>query len=216
MTAFGDAAEWAKKFKSFDVLFLECVAAVWPECCSRLQNQPLEDQITTNLVYLLAKNQLVRQRFHWIEYQYEPFGETSGERAYSRGKVDIAVFLDRERGRYIAYECKRLNVESGGSIRSLAAQYVMEGMNRFVTEQYAENLPVGCMLGYVMNGKVLAARSRIYAAIKSRENLIGLIKGPVKEKPLGEAKRFSSLHIRTGSGAEIEIRHALLPFLNVV
>ncbi len=150
--------------------------------------------------------------FHWIEYQYEPFGRMPGGEAYSKGKVDIAVFLDRERERYLAYECKRLNVRSNGGTKSLAAQYVTEGMNRFVTEQYAENLPVGCMLGYVMNGEVSVAQSKIYAAIKDKRTLIELTKGPVEEKSLGDAKRFSSHHIRTGSGTEIEIRHALLPF----
>ncbi len=212
MTAFGNPAEWAKKFRSFDVQFLECVTAVWPECLSRFQNQPLEDEITTNLVDLLGKNPLARRMFHWIEYQYEPFGRESGGKVYSKGKIDIAVFLDRERERYLAYECKRLNVKSNGGTKSLSAQYVMEGMNRFVTEQYAENLPVGCMLGYVMNGKVSVAQSKVYVAIGDNRNRIGLAMDPVEEEPLGGVKRFSSRHIRTGSGTEIEIRHALLPF----
>ena len=186
--------------------------AVWPECLSRLQNQPLEDEITTNLVDLLEKNLLARRMFHWIEYQYEPFGRMSKGKAYSKGQIDIAVFLDRERERYLAYECKRLNVKSNGGTKSFAALYVTEGVNRFVTEQYAENLPVGCMLGYVMNGKVSVAQLKVCAAIKDKRNLIDLTKERVEEKPLGDAKRFSSHHIRTGSGTEIEIRHALLPF----
>lgn len=212
MTAFGDPAGWAEKFRSLDVQFLECVTVVWPECLSRLQNQPLEDEITINLVDLLETNLRARRIFYWIEYQYEPFGRTSGGEAYSKGRIDIAVFLDRERERYLAYECKRLNVKSDGGTKSLAAQYVTEGVSRFVTEQYAENLPVGCMLGYVMNGEVSVAQSRIYAAIKDKRNRIGLAGEPVEEKPLGDVKRFSSRHIRTGSGTEIEVRHALVPF----
>lgn len=212
MTAFGDPVLWAEKFRSFDTQFLECVTVVWPECLSRLQNQPLEDEITINLVDLLEKNPLTRRMFHWVEYQYEPFGRTSGEKAYSKGRIDIAVFLDRERERYLAYECKRLNVKSDGSTKSLAAQYVKEGVNRFVTEQYAENLPVGCMLGYVMNGEVSIALSKIHAAMRDNRNLIGLAGELAEEKPLGDAKRFSSRHIRTGSGTEIEVRHALVPF----
>ena len=212
MTAFGNPAEWAEKFRSFDVQFLKCVTVVWPECLSRLQNQPLEDEITTNLVDLLETNPQARQMFYWVEYQYEPFGRMSRGKSYSKGQIDIAVFLDRERERYLAYECKRLNVKSNGGTKSLATRYVTEGVNRFVTEQYAENLPVGCMLGYVMNGKVSVAQLKIYTAIKDKRNLIGLTKGPVEKKPLGNAKRFSSHHIRTGSGTEIEIRHALLPF----
>lgn len=212
MTVFGDPAGWAERFRSFDVRFLECVDAIWPECCSVLPDQPREDAITFNLVEMLWKDSRVRALFHWIEYHYEPSGRMPGGRAYPKGQIDIALFLDRERGRYLAYECKRLNVKGADGTRSFAVPYVMEGMLRFVREQYAENLPVGCMLGYVLDGKVSLAQRKIYGAIKENRNPIALTKGPVEKKPLGVAKRFSSYHIRTGSGTEIEIRHALLPF----
>ena len=212
MTAFGDPAGWAERFRSFDVRFLECVDAIWPECRSVLPDQPHEDAITFNLVEMLWKDSRIRALFHWIEYHYEPSGRMPGGRAYPKGQIDMVLFLDRERGRYLAYECKRLNVKGADGTRSLAVPYVMEGMLRFVREQYAENLPVGCMLGYVLDGKVSPAQKKIYEAINSRKSDIGITGEPVREKPIGRMKRFSSCHVRAGSGKEIEIRHALLPF----
>ena len=212
MTAFGDPAKWVNSFRSFDDRFLECVTEVWPKCRSVLPDQPHEDDITRSLVNLLSKQVRARQLFHWIGYHHEPFKQTLEGKIESTGEIDIALFLDQERERYLAYECKRLNVKRNGGTRSLAVPYVMEGMLRFVREQYAENLPVGCMLGYVLDGKASAARLKIHEAIGKKKNCIGLIGKLVRKKPLGNVKRFSSRHIRTGSETEIEIRHALLPF----
>ena len=161
---------------------------------------------------ILSKDPQARRLFHWLEFQYEPFGYTSKGTAYSKGKIDMAVLLDQERERYLAYECKRLNVVRNGRKESLATPYVTEGLIRFVTEQYAENLPIGCMLGYVMDGDVTRAKSKVQAAIKSNKCNIGLTAGPVKNQKIGGVKRFLSRHLRSGSGNEIEIRHALLPF----
>ena len=43
---------------------------------------------------------------------------------------------------------------------------------RFVTEQYGEDLPVGCMLGYVLDGKVPEAMLNVCAAVKGNKTLI--------------------------------------------
>src|SRR3546814_19585245 len=81
--------------------------------------------------------------------------------AYSKGKVDMCVVLDPGREHYLAYECKRLNVQHNGSRHSRATRYVTEGVTRFVTEQYAADLPTGCMLGYVLDGDPDRQRTRL-------------------------------------------------------
>jgi hypothetical protein len=124
----------------------------------------------------------------------------------------MAVLLDQERERYLAYECKRLNVVSNGKKSSLATPYVADGLSRFISEQYAEKLPVGCMLGYVLDGDLSGAQSKIYAAINTKKSHIGLKASPVQDQPVGAARRFFSHHLRPANGHEIEIRHALLPF----
>jgi hypothetical protein len=129
---------------------------------------------------------------------------------FSKGKIDIAFFLDQDREHYIAYECKRLNVPYGGTRNSLATVYVTQGMMRFMIEQYAEALPIGCMLGYVIDGDISFAVAQLDKAIKAHQPL-RLTAGPIKAAPVRGIERFLTTHVRA-TGAVIELRHALLPF----
>ena len=208
----GDPKDWTARFRRLDVRFLECVVALWPRCLAALPVDRHEDTITINLVAIISKDVKARRLFHHLAYQHEPFGYTADGWAYSKGKIDMALLLDRERERYLAYECKRLNVVLNGKRRSLATNYVREGIARFITEQYAADLPVGCMLAYVMDGNVHTARDKVRAAIASHSRDIGLVWGPIDDQPLGAMERLTSGHCRMSSGASIEIGHALLPF----
>lgn len=203
----GDVQGWVDNFVSFDDRFLERIAAAWPACMAVLPEQPGEDDITINLVDRLAKDVVVRRLCHWVEYQFEPFGLAADGSKYSKGIIDIAVLFDWERERYLAYECKRLNVISSGSRSSLATVYVTQGMMRFLTEQYAEHLPVGCMLGYVLDGDVPFAQARIAGAIGSHVPL-ALTDGPTPLAAIETIERFRTRHTRP-AGSEIELRHAL-------
>lgn len=208
----GDPTHWIAQFRSLDVRFLECVLSVWPRCVAVLPEKPYEDTITINLVDILSRDVKARRLFHHLAYQHEPFGYTDDGWAYSKGKIDMALLLDQERERYLAYECKRLNVVRNGKTSSLATPYVLEGMLRFITEQYAADLPVGCMLGYVLDGNVNNARTKVRAAIGSNSAKIGLVGKPTESQPIGPIRRLSSLHQRLSNPPDIEIRHALLPF----
>lgn len=204
----GDRQEWVDSFVSFDNRFLERIAAAWPGCMAILPEQPGEDDITINLVDHLAKDVVVRRMCHWVEYQFEPFGLAADGSKYSKGIIDVAVLFDWERERYLAYECKRLNVINGGSRSSLATVYVTQGMMRFLTEQYAEHLPVGCMLGYVLDGDVPFAKVRLGDAIGSHVPL-AVTDGPTPLAAIEMIERFRTRHSRP-TGSEIELRHALL------
>lgn len=203
----GDVQGWVDNFVSFDDRFLERIAAAWPACMAVLPDQPGEDDITINLVDRLAKDVVVRRLCHWVEYQFEPFGLAADGSKFSKGIIDIAVLFDWDRQRYLAYECKRLNVINGGSRSSLATVYVTQGMMRFLTEQYAEQLPVGCMLGYVLDGDVPFAGSRIANAIGGHVQL-ALAEGPTPLAAIEAIERFRTRHTRP-TGSQIELRHAL-------
>lgn len=210
----GDIQDWKRHFVSLDRRVLERIAVVWPRCIAVLPMQPVEDQITINLVALLAKDPVVRRICHWVDYQSEPMGTDARGAKFSKGKIDLAVFLDWERERYLAYECKRLNVVSKNGRSSLATEYVQKGMMRFITEQYAEALPVGCMLGYVMDGHVPFAIGQVSAAIKTHGPL-SLINGPTTTSATQMIERFLTNHSKI-SGGTIELRHALLPFYAMI
>ncbi len=207
----GDASAWTARFRTLDERFLERIVALWPVCREVLPDVPGEDTITAKLVDIVWKDSQARRLFHYLEFHYKPFGHTPEDLPFSKGEIDMAVLLDKDRDRYLAYECKRLNVSRQDGLRSLATEYVQCGVRRFVTEKYAADLPVGCMLGYVLDGNTSTARTKVLAALEAPENNAALVGKPRPQQPIGSVQRFSSDHARHPSGQQIELRHALLP-----
>jgi len=208
----GDPSHWADHFVSIDDRLLARIYALWPKCLDALPSNPEEDVITFNLRSLLVKDSEARQIFYHLEYQFEPEGFTPEGLAFSKGQIDLAVLLDQGCTHYLAYECKRLNVHYNGTRQSLATPYVNDGLKRFITQQYAEGLPVGCMLGYVLDGDVEFALSRIKAAINANKADIGIVGSPSPGTAVGAIERISTDHVRPSSGNAIHVRHSLLPF----
>lgn len=209
----GDAHAWKTRFVALDERILNRILQVWPSCMSLLPGQPEEDTITINLVALLSKDAVVRRICYFVIYQHEPFGTLPNGTKFSKGRIDVAVLLDQERERYIAYECKRLNVVHGGTRSSLATTYVKDGMMRFLTEQYSEGLPFGCMLGYVMDGDLSFALTKVNTAIDAHKTSLGSVGGGPAIPIVPGIERFSTLHQRANAST-IELRHVLLPFIN--
>lgn len=209
--ALGDSQAWASQFVSVDERLLERIAFVWPACVAVLPSQPKEDIITFNLVDLLWRDPVARS-IGYVECHFEPFGTCPNGAKFRKGIIDMAVVLDWDREHYLAYECKRLNVVHSGKRSSLATDYVTDGMMRFITEQYAEGLPIGCMLGYVMDGDIPFAMNQLENAITSQHALC-LISGPTSIAPTQSIERFITTHTRATT-TTIEIRHALLPYTN--
>lgn len=85
------------------------------------------------------------------------------------GRIDLLVSCGLGHEVYFAIEAKRLRVCSsdGRMLFSGNSEYVMKGMIRFVTGQYAPNMDAGAMLGYVFDGKVEKARSNIGRSIRN-------------------------------------------------
>lgn len=208
----GDASEWAGKFTSVDDRLLNRIVAVWPKCVALLPKNPSEDSITINLVELLLKDDEVRAMVHWIEFQFEVRGWTAEGLVFSKGITDMGVLLEQSHERYLAYECKRLNVLFGTKIHSLATPYVDDGLMRFVTQQYSEDLPTGGMLGYVLDGNCAKAQASVWKSISTLKAKVAALSDPVALAAIHSTARFVTRHTRQSSGKEIEVRHALLPF----
>jgi hypothetical protein len=207
----GDPHTWAIRFRSVDQRLIERIVEIWQKCLDVLSEQPDEDMITRNLIYLLCQDSEVR-RIGYLEYQYVPFSMISGGGVSEKGFVDIAVVLDQERDCYIAYECKRLNVKNKRKRESLATPYVKKGMMRYVTEQYSEGLPFACMLGYVIDGDIPFARKAVWKAINTGKLGLRLLDGPTSTDKVATFERFITIHERQGGTSKIEMSHALLPF----
>jgi len=112
----------------------------------------------------------------------------------------------------VAFECKRLNVTSKNGILSLTGLYVKKGMMRYVCAQYARELPLGAMIGYVLDGNTGAAEARLVSAITARALALRSSTRPVILNPIGFVRRLATSHHRLGETRAFEVRHALLPY----
>ena len=208
----GEQLGWKAEYRRRDDLFLRFVMDVWWQVMARLPADALEDAITKTLVSQLDADTWIRALFY-CDYQFVPMDRTQDGSLGQDRFIDIAMIMDNDRSRYLAYECKRLNVRREGARRSQAGSYVADGMMRFVTGQYAAGLPVACMIGYVMDGDLSFAYARIKATIERNQSTLHLQNGPANEPPLDAMTRFVTTHQRNGD--DIELRHALLPFVRM-
>jgi hypothetical protein len=94
-----------------------------------------------------------------------PEDDDAGE---ERGRIDLRFLHGYRADAYFAFECKRLNVPKGRGRRTLAPQYVSEGMMRFVIGQYAGTVTQGGMIGFVMDGEARDAVKLVGSAVKRR------------------------------------------------
>ncbi len=206
----GSSLAWLKQLKDIDEYFIGCVIDVWPKVISRLDGNTKEDRITDRLVAFLRKNKAT-WKFGYPDLQYKLLEEDIVGDISTKGIIDIAYVLEHDC--YIAYECKRLNVISKkGSRSSLAGTYADDGLMRYVTAQYAENLPFGCMIGYVMDGDIAFAIQRLESAVNKRKKKLKRTTEKLNIKS-GQYAAFETMHNRAGNKLSIAVRHRLFSML---
>jgi hypothetical protein len=125
-----------------------------------------------DLIIRLRRDEALRSRLI-INSQLELLPESAEEEPEPLGYLDIAIqFSVRDEQLCLAIECKRLNVPRfSGPAETLAGRYVEEGMMRFVSRHYSPDLPLGGMIGYVMDGDVAAAHAAIHREIERAAGL---------------------------------------------
>lgn len=205
----GGSSLWLDGIKDVDRELTECIERVWPSVISHCSQTEREDTITERLVDLLRKDKnLCRLGFLNIHFKLrkeDKLGDFT-----TKGILDMALFLDQNYDRYIAYECKRLNTinSKGKRTGSLAGPYVEEGVCRYVTAKYSKKLPYGCMIGYVMDGDINFALKQLETAINKRKSLIKLNSSHLSIAAKG-LTAFETSHLRTDDNSSITIRHRL-------
>lgn len=205
----GGSTLWLDGLKDIDRELTECIERVWPSVISRCSQTEREDIITERLVDLLRKDKTLC-KLGFLNIHFRLREEDSLGDFTTKGILDMALFLDQNYDRYIAYECKRLNrINSEGKrTGSQAGPYVEEGMYRYVTAKYSKKLPYGCMIGYVMDGDIRFALKQLESAINQREKLIGLNSGRLSIASK-ELNAFETSHLRKDDKSSITIRHRL-------
>ena len=165
----GDPQLWLDTFPEDQIpQIIQLVLNVW-RTLPRIDRSELEVPLTRRFRSALIQDKNMRREVAvsiWRESV-----EDDVDLAEEVGRIDLR-FTSAYRVRedvYFAFECKLLNVITPqGKFQSLAGPYVSKGMLRFVTGQYAATLNNGAMLGYVMDGKVAAARRAVEQAIQKQ------------------------------------------------
>jgi hypothetical protein len=205
----GNTAFWLDRLKSAEDIIVERISYIWPECLLNISKEDSENKINNTLASFLRKDKTARS-IGLIIPQY-PVLEMEPREEHIKGFIDIAVVLDSNEHTYIAFEGKRLNVHNPDR-HSLAGKYVEDGICRYVYEKYAEHLPFGAMLGYVVDGDWEFAFNQICNAVKERIEIVRQVSNQelLLLPSVCRFTRFSTYHLRA-CGTSIEVRHSLLP-----
>lgn len=205
----GNSTNWLAEFKGFDARFIERLCYILPETIQTLGPNPEEDDITHNLRMRFHLDPTLRRMFHSWETQFEPPGLANTQRHVRNGIIDLVLFWSQDPTRYLAYEAKRLSVTMPSGFQALSGKYVSDGLARYVTEKYAEGLPFGGMLGYVLDGDLSTASTRIGKALATKSALLALQAGPEALPVVAAALRFQTRHLRQ-NGRQIDVVHSLV------
>ena len=162
----GDTSCWDDFFQQNLVpAVLDYITTTW-EQMPKLGLSDLEDAISDKLYSALVKAKH-RNDFPFL-IRREDF-EFDTDLAKETGRKDIVFFPSlKEEEIYLCLEAKRLNAIISGVRRSLADEYVKEGMQRFVDGKYARFVRHGAMLAYVLDGNTDRAIQNVENNIRNR------------------------------------------------
>jgi hypothetical protein len=162
----GDPSYWDDFFQQNLIpSVLSHVIATW-EQMPKPGLSDLEDAISLKLYSALIKAKDRNAHAFLIRYQDV---EVDTDLAKETGRKDIVFFPSlQEQEIYLCLEAKRLNAVISGVRRSLADEYVKEGMQRFVDGKYARFVRHGAMLAYVLDGNTDRAMQNVENNIRNR------------------------------------------------
>ena len=145
----GDTSYWDDFFpQSLVPVVLTHVLATWGQF-PKPGPSDTEPDITLRFYCALLKEK--DRNLHPFLIRYEDMEiDTNLEKV--NGRKDIVFFPSlQDEDIYLCLEAKRLNAIISGVKRSLADEYVKEGMQRFVDGKYAHSIRHGAMLAYILD-----------------------------------------------------------------
>ena len=206
----GDISDWDGFFQQ------KLIPAVLAHIITTWEQMPkpgpsdLEDVISDKL-YSALVNAKRRSNFPFLVRREDLEFDT--DLAKETGRKDIVFFPSLQEEIYLCLEAKRLNVFISGVRRSLADEYVKEGMQRFVDGKYARSVLHGAMLAYVLDGNVDRAIRNIEKNIRNRlsELRMNNNSGFVASIIYPDDRRIKeTLHFRVHEKAVFRIHHLFL------
>jgi hypothetical protein len=164
VSVIGTPEKWADLIDPMLPDILDLVIASWQEMPTPAPDDK-EDNITAALCRALRQNRTARSLMFQIHTQLVELEPAAGE---DLGRQDVVFMpLVPREDIYFCLESKRLNVKKGGKLRTYAAEYVTNGMLRFVTGQYSKAVRHGGMLGYVLDGNISQAMKNVEGNIQT-------------------------------------------------
>jgi hypothetical protein len=150
MVIIGDSSPWADTFPDYLIpQILDLVVSAW-EVFSKPKIDDHEVPITKRFRATLRQQKKLVRLPVMIDREVP---EDDLESGTEKGRIDLRFTAGCREDVYFSFECKRLNVISkDGKRESKAKDYVVDGMMRYITSQYASELICGGMIGYIMNG----------------------------------------------------------------
>lgn len=169
MGVMGDPGGWEDAFPDWLIPdIIDLVVDAWERFVKPLPAEK-EVPITRRFKVLLVQDKNLRRLPVLIDREV---WEDDPETAEQIGRIDIRLTHGHREDVYFAFECKRLNVTYSGRLYTQAGEYVLEGIARFVDEQYATGLPTGGMIGYVADGLWRNAARAVAEAIETHSEKV--------------------------------------------
>lgn len=183
MSVLGNSDRWSDLFPN-DLIsdILDLIISSWKDFSKPAINE-IETRITRKFYFRLKSNKDLR-KLPFIILREKP--EDDLQTGEEIGRIDLQFIAGDREEVYFAFECKRLNVDFPSGKKSLAAEYVEEGMMRFIISKYSSSLSHGGMLGYIMDGDFLTATNAVEKKINDNverlcmEARTGLLKSSIK------------------------------------
>lgn len=177
MSVAGNPAQWDDLFEQ-DLIpaVLTLVIAAWDQIEKPVQDAR-EDDISKRLYLALVNGKDRNTHAFLIRYQDV---EVDVDLSKESGRKDIVFFPSLfDEPIYFCLEAKRLNALVSGQRKSLADEYVKEGMQRFVEKKYSRHVRHGGMLGYVLDGDIDRAIANVSNCIRLHQAALRM-EGPAE------------------------------------
>jgi hypothetical protein len=188
---------------------MQLILGTW-QTFSLNHNVRLETRITAVFRDALIDAYVAADRSWFITLEDPITDPTFGT---EEGRNDLNFFPPQHYGQKVFFtvECKRLHVTRPSGFKHLADAYVEKGMQRFVDGQYSRGLPCGGMVGYVMDGQIVSAFTKVQTEIENRYNQLRIPVGKPIQKPSVTLSdyEFSADTVHVRSDGEFMLHHAL-------
>lgn len=207
MSVFGNAEEWQDLLDSLVPDIVELILAAW-QTMPPIEPDAKEDPVSLELCRQLRAS---RELSELPLQVYTQTVELNADADIEDGRIDLTFHpLVPSEAIYFALECKRVNVlQRDSKVRRYFAEYVTQGLTRFVTGQYSHTVRHGGMLAFVLDGDVVAAADGILRNIIANRNLLALV-----DEEIGRS-RFASenecmretTHSRSVEAGDVLVQH---------